>query len=346
MTDIIFSHDTALAYWSHPAAQRLPMLDPTAAQASLQTIRGEAHTKTIEKLLDSPLLNGFPRPLDVLVPTPGDRRSSRRCRYHYCSELVGESVSMIPNGLLEVEGNIYRLLLCTPEMTLAQMAGLVGEIELLEIAYELCGCYSLQPEHVNKLAKRDPVTSIDYIEKLLADIHGTRGLRKLRDVSVWILENSRSPKESQLAIASVLPRSRGGYGMPRPLLNQKLDVPASVIPVLGSPTIIPDLHWPSKKIVLEYDSNSEHTHQTANHDARKRSAYRMMGLELISMTPDQLFDRAAFENIMSGLERRLKRDSKPPTGKQLEKRAHLYDCLFRKQRRERAFVLQTTHSAR
>jgi len=338
MTDIIFSHDTALAYWSHPAAQRLPVLDPTAAQASLQTIRGEAHTKTIEKLLATPRLRGFPRVLDILVPNPNARYSTQRCRFHYCRDLNSESVSLLPGGTLNVDGDSYRLLVCTPEMTLLQMVGLVGDLELLEIAYELCGWYSLQPRPDGKLSKRRPVTSSERIVDYCQIAHGARGSRILRETTGWILQGSRSPKESQLAIASVLPRSRGGYKLPHPLLNHTLTAPANVIPILGSSRIIPDLYWPNHRIVLEYDSSLEHTSQTSSRDARKRSAYRMMGLELVSITPDQLFDRAAFENIMTSLARKLKRGFRAPTAEQLERRAQLYEHLFLGQRRERSFI--------
>jgi hypothetical protein len=220
-----------------------------------------------------------------------------------------------------------------------QMAKTLDDIELLEIAFELCGCYSLHPNAKGDPSERVPVSSPKQIEEFIDNVSGISGVRKLRNISRWILPNSRSPKESQLAIAAILPRERGGFGMPYPVLNPVIDVAPNIIPVLGSPKIIPDMFWKDQDIVFEYDSDFAHDESTADHDARKRSAYQIMGLDLVSLTPDQLNDRAAFENIMGSLGRQLSPKQKPPTATELSKRLQLYKKLFSAPRHDRCFIM-------
>lgn len=337
MGAVILSHDTALAYWSRRGAtvpQRC--LPPGKAQESLESTEGASALKVLDCLRRHPLAACLPRRLDALVSNESECRHTGKTLLHLRRAPMPER-SLVRTGIrLQHEGTEAEVLVCSPEYVLTQMACLVELAELLELCYELCGGFAVNPSAPHGMVKRNPVSSPQRIKAFLEGADGLHGVTRMRKVSRYVLPGSLSPKESQLAILSVLKRQYGGMALPQsPLLNHAIELPEQAQKVMGGPRCVPDLYWPSVKTVIEYDSDEHHGDWLAvNHDARKRSVYQMLGLSVISLTCEQFDSYVALMAIMDNLARRFGRVRRT-TPEQEAARLELHRFFVRGKRRER-----------
>lgn len=161
-------------------------------------------------------------------------------------------------------------------------------VKVAQIAMELCGTYRLpaNPEEETSYG-RPRLTTVDAIKTFLAAIPGSNGYkhtgapRNLAKVLNWVMERSRSPRETALALMLTLPLELGGYGLPQPALNQSLEE-ASVLDVQ------PDLLWKDARLVVEYDSSEFHADAGADKvdsDIVRANRLRAAGYTVLEVTP-------------------------------------------------------------
>ncbi len=124
--------------------------------------------------------------------------------------------------------------------------------------------------------------------------------------------------------------------MPKPQLNPEWDVSNEIARILGAPTISPDLYWDKIKLVVEYDSSEFHSGEApGEHDARKRNAYQVLGLQVVTVTRGQFNDLSALTGIFEGISRRFGKRQRDASERQLAKRIQLHQFLAFGARRER-----------
>ena len=85
-----------------------------------------------------------------------------------------------------------------------------------------------------------------------------------------------------------LPCNLGGFGLPRPVLNHRLNLTRSEQVVAGRSFVKCDLYWENGNLGVEYDSDREHTgSDRISSDAARRGALAFANTTVITITRRQ-----------------------------------------------------------
>ena len=177
---------------------------------------------------------------------------------------------------------------------------------------ELCGTYALVPESVRGFTSREyPLTTQEELESFLQCIPGSRAARYL-DAALGLMQNgSRSPMETREYLLLCLPKRYGGYGLPKPQLNYRIDLGPEERRVSRRRYFECDICWPQQMVVMEYDGHDDHeSREDRSRDAVKRNMLLARGYKVFTVTGKQICDAAAFDrlvrDIVADLGHRLK----------------------------------------
>ena len=235
-------------------------------------------------------------PLYLLVPKAARRRTVKNVKQRLCR------TAMPDRSFLRLGDWAY---VPTPELTFLLMAHHLKLFELVMLGMELCGHYRLvgAPTHSTLASKltlygQAPLTNPQRIAAVLERAGGMTGLPLAKRALGYVAEGSASPMETALYLLLCLPRKLGGYGLPRPQLNARRRVTARAGSLTLSKTLVPDLFWPSKRLDLEYDSEEFHASVDAlQKGARRALALRAMGVEVVSVTKEVVYEEDAFDAL-------------------------------------------------
>jgi len=268
-------------------------------------------------------LSSIDKPVHLLVSYRDARRRSKAI----CCHLM-----QLPTGIYPVF-MIERALFCSaPELLMIEMATTLDSDELLFLGYELCGSYGFDEQ--GELTDRGLICNASIIGEFARKCEGVHGRKRLAAVVPHVLDGSASPMETALAICLTMPVSKGGLGLPQPLLNHPLPVDGPAARIWDGKSITPDLLWPfdesdertqvgieaasrsigsdrsgreeaqtgadgaCKGVAIEYDSDENHTGgQRIARDSRRRNVLEMMGYRVIAVTNEQFADPREFERI-------------------------------------------------
>jgi len=186
---------------------------------------------------------------------------------------------------------------------------------LIELGYEMCGSYSLPVAGDQKTPGRGfynrlPLSNIKKLTEFIASMPGFKGRKKAARALRFILDGSASPMETKLSILLTLPYKLGGFGLPMPELNVRIKPRKTDRRTTGKEFYVCDLFWPDKDVAVEYDSNLFHTGSAhITDDSKKRNALKAMGIGVITVTTQQIYDNSEFEmaarTIAKDLDKRL-----------------------------------------
>jgi len=211
----------------------------------------------------------------------------------------------------------------SPEFCFLQMAGTLSLPALIELGYEFCGRYSLPVVGDAKKPERGfynrlPLTSTKKISEFIARMPGFKGHKKAVRALRSILDGAASPMEAKLSMLLTLPHMLGGFGLPKPELNarviprkadrrteQKADRRAGR-KTTDKEYYVCDLYWPDHALAVEYDSNQFHTGSAhITDDSKKRNALKAMGIGVITVTTQQIYDNREFETVARSIAKDL-----------------------------------------
>lgn len=242
----------------------------------------------------------------------------------------------IDPSIWRIRDALCGIVMSSPEFCFLQMAQVVDDLELIELGFELCGGYAVNPSGEHGLVQRAPVTTPKRLSAFVEKAKGAPGIQRARRAVKYVLAGSRSPRESRTAMLATLTRTNGGFGLPAPALNCGVQLPVNIALAVGTPTIYPDLYWGNAATVLEYDSLDWHDgYEAAEHDAQKRMAYQLLGLDVITLTKSQFNDLDIMTGMFDMLAKRLHVRRPHANARQLGRRVELHARLVRGQRRER-----------
>ncbi len=235
-------------------------------------------------------------PLYLLVPQVGRRRSVKHVSQRLCRTTLPE------RSFLRLGNKVY---VPTPELTFLLMAHYLELHQLIVLGMELCGFYRLvgaatqSPLVSNRtLYGRAPLTTPHRIAAFLDRASGVTGLPLAKRALSYLEAGSASPMETALYLLLCLPRKLGGYGLPHPQLNARRQVTPRAGSFTLSKSLVPDLLWPDARLDLEYDSEEFHASEDAlQRGARRALALRAMGVEVVSVTKEVVYDKAAFDTL-------------------------------------------------
>jgi len=288
------SHQSALEFW------RIQLVLPPDDTYRQCKVTLSDNVPTLEQVR----IPGLSLPLHIVLGNAGVRRGRKEIKQHVFKGKTHAGCFICVNDALFVS---------SPEFCFVQMAGVLPFVRLIELGYELCGSYSIcAVEDPNAPARgfhrRDPLTSTKKLEAFVTRMNGVKGQQKAMLALRYILNNSASPMETKLAIFLILPYKLGGYSLAKPELNKRI-IPSKLDKRFSGKTSFEcDLFWPEYNLDVEYDSELYHTgkDQVAE-DSKRRNSLMMMGIQVITVTKQQLYDNKEFEYAVRSIAKCLKK---------------------------------------
>ena len=270
--------------------------------------RLERHANTLAHLT---------KPLQVAVWLRENRRYSALVQSHV---LITQS-GWYP--CYRITPGVYCL---APEYVFLQMAKLLDEERLRFLGMELCGRYGIDGE---AFLRRQTCSS----ELLLAVAEKERGIhgrKRALAVAPLVLDGAASPMEIALALILSSTREEGGFGLPRPKLNQEIPVIGAAGELWDDNSITPDMLWETIKLVIEYDSTLHHSaSKRIARDARRRDVLEELGYRVITVTTEQMGNYLELERIAKIVGARYSMDVSPLDDGELQRRLGFQQRMIR-----------------
>ena len=316
----IISHQSALEFWRKAQAEEVLKgkkprdMKPQAKPFSMEELRAGK-------------FRGLAMPLHVLVGSDNARKINRNLHCHISSgEFPSGSFVRMDSGLT----------VSSPELCFLQMAGELSLVDIVALGYELCGSYRLDKENEEGTGFRGdlPLTSVGSLSSYIARATGLKGRKNALRALHFIADGSASPMETILAILLTFPYRLGGYGFPKPMLNHRIEVPASAGKSDGkSKYYYCDLYWPDKKVDVEYDSDMYHTgSERIAQDAVRRNALSGMDIMVVTVSRMQVTETIKMRELAEVLSKLL--------GKRLQYAGKEFAYRHAKLRKQLLFRLQ------
>lgn len=236
----------------------------------------------------------YTKPYHVLVFS---RKALRQVR-DTCFHLFSTRIS--PNLFYRLEKDVY---VVSPELCFLQLASVLTLPLLIKAGCQLCSQFSFYDKDIYF---RLPLTDRKTLAKTVNRLHYFRGAQLANKALPYICENAASPREIILALLLHLPKYLGGFGLPKPQLNIRVNIPSYSRHFFTHQYYVCDLYWANHAVAVEYDSDQFHTgaDRIAN-DAAKRNALSLLGLEVYTLTNAQLKDLKEMERFARLLSKKL-----------------------------------------
>lgn len=266
-------------------------------------------------------LCGAEGPLEVVVPSAPERIHSSLVRNRVWGGPTPErSLVRLGGGV-----DVFR----APAM-FTQLATLLDEVGLAEVAYELTGTYVVDPGSGDGFGEAPALTTVSELVTYAsaAKALGVRGATRAVGALSLVVDGSHSPRESVVAIMLATGRSRGGAGVSGFRMNVTVHLPEDLASRVGQRVICPDFSWPNGT-VGEYDSDMFHRGPRARaRDERKRRAYQSVGMDCLTMTRGTFQSNDELDFLFDDLEKSLGLRRSPPNEHMLAARYELRERLF------------------
>lgn len=230
-------------------------------------------------------------PLHFLVSGQGNRRVLEGAVSH---SINGE---LPPRSILGYSAEA-EIGIVSPEISFIQMSCLLSRIDAIRYGSALCGRFTA-PTNTGGLLARNPLTCVHDIRKHLEASPQMSGRKQAVALLPYIIENTRSPREIEVALFLSLPIRKGGLGLPRPAINEsvRLDKPLRTRNQYGGTSYVEsfecDMVWhvADKTIVVEYQGEQYHERQFDIHrDSIKRNALIEQGIHVFTLSNEQFRD--------------------------------------------------------
>lgn len=301
---------TALEWWSRasgitasPHGTTEVLTDCTPCDKSVEYARSQA-----------PFLSN---PLHVLVPSSKEKRNMLNVKTHMASTLAYP-----PQSFCRAFKGVYA---STPALSFLQVASDLPLSILVYVGSELCGTFRKDPFSPYGLAERQALLSRDELHCYLDTSSSLKGVVAARKASELLVEKAASPKEIELAIKLTLPYKLGGFSLPQPSLNYRIDLSLNAQTIARCNWYVADLCWPEAKLVVEYDSDAVHlTSEQKASDEIRRNALEFDGYKVISATKLQTESPKELAKIARVIARRLGKRIRPTSTKFEEAQRQLF----------------------
>ena len=243
------------------------------------------------------------RPVHVLVPHRDMRIAVDDVTWHVWSGSLPKSGAGFRRGAQEV-------FLASPELAMLHYASHVDLTESIAVAFELCGTYRLGGPL--GFERADPLTSAKRLSWFASGVQGARGVERLRRIAGRVLVGSASPMETALVMLLSMPCTLGGYGLPAPSLNVRIDVSSKNELNQSKRYYVADLYWAEAHFAIEYDSDRWHVGpERIGQDAARRNALLFQGINVVTVCSKQIMSESKMDDIARITARALGRSVRP-----------------------------------
>ena len=280
---LILSHISAFEFWRSEASKNAAPITLNQAkklEASAPTPKtsipdiGILKTTLEDKGIHS-------SPIHAIRPTESFSRKTPGLKLHRLG-------SALPNTrLFCVQTNVYAV---SPEVCFLQLSSVLCLENLVLAGCELCALHRYPTFPSEELPRYAPSTTPKKLKAFLDSNPKTYGVAKARRALRHLVPRCASPAEIVLALFLHLPCHLGGYGLEKPLANRPIRLTGTARRSTGKEEFVADLYWPGAKLDVEYDGRAYHApEKNRSKDAERSNALRLMGIEVLRVTRNQLF---------------------------------------------------------
>lgn len=242
----------------------------------------------------------------------------------------------VPHVLrLTAQGKIFHrvgsgVYTASPELCFVQLARSLSLYELVKAGNALCGTFCLTPTGNRQLGARSALTTPEKIQRFIGKNPGLHGVKKARLALSLMVAKAASPPEAFLGTILSAPSRYGGFGLPQPLLNQRIRLSQQAKAIVGSATLKPDLLFPEERLAIEYDSDSEHlAPQQVTRDSLRRMALERDGYRVITVTARQLGNPAKMREVARQASKQLGTRLRPQSTRFSEQQRMLFAASWK-----------------
>ena len=274
--NVFYCHATALYAWVL-AARKGHRFSPSRVE---HIPKPNEIVRESKEALSELGLPGLPV-VHILVSDAESRRNTQRVQCHVWS-------GKLPHGsVCRVKRGVY---IASPEFCFLQMAPTLDFTHLVELGCELCGLYSTGFNERNRgfADLPEPLTTVDKLCSFLVRAKGLYGANIARKAMRFILNRSRSPRESKLAISMALPRRKGGQSCLPIELNYVVPLTGEHRKAAGKGHYKIDAYFPGGMLGFEYYGKDGHTGTVREvKDIRRESILNDKGIAIHVVTKSQ-----------------------------------------------------------
>ncbi|MEC4294715.1 hypothetical protein [Adlercreutzia shanghongiae] len=213
--------------------------------------------------------------------------------------------------------------MASPEYLFLRAAKTLPPVHLIAFGYALCGTYYLSGPD-----QRTSLSSTSKLARYLNRCEGMHGIKRARLALRHVLDDAASAREAATAMKLTLPCRMGGYGLPHPTLNKRIDLPTQARTALGKSHVRIDLGWTAIKTGIEYDSDQWHTGSARiARDSRRRNELASLNFDIITITNDEMKSVVDMDRIAKTLAKKLHVRTRPAVKDYERLKADLRDIL-------------------
>ena len=273
--------------------------------------------------------------LDLMVPTRADRRRTKHVATHLCTnELPAGSFISLGHWMGDLDAYV-----CSPELAYLQAAN-DGDAAAIYAGYAMTSDYRLDNLAPGGVTSRDAgmrdgrLTTKELIAAYIEKSPKVRDLAKAKALLAYVIEGSRSPRESGLCMFMSLPTRYGGYALGKAELNKKVfirdgyndgrnrrlrvlertpDITLTAKVEVGMDKVKAGLLPEVLTAMVDYDSDAIHDGSEKIHkDAERRNELQLLsGVAYFTVTTDQASDYEKLVRLCERVRRKLHRRKRP-----------------------------------
>lgn len=331
MSYFIVSHSAALALLAHIPNPRFGDSEPEVVSIADACALSDQEAQEFIDRYDLGI-----DMLDMLVSKRTDRRRTKHVATHLCSNELPAG-SFISLGHWRGDLDAY---VCSPELAYLQAAHDGDAAEAIYAGYAMTSDYRLDNLAPGGVTSRDKgmrdgrLTTKELIAAYIDKSPKVRELAKAKALLAYVIEGSRSPRESGLCMFMSLPARYGGYALGKAELNKKYfirdgygdgrkgklrvlertpDITLTAKAEVGMDKVKAGLLPEVLTALVDYDSDAIHDGSEKIHkDAERRNELQMLnGVAYFTVTTDQASDYDKLVRLCERVRRKLRRRKRP-----------------------------------
>lgn len=331
MRYFIVSHNAALALLAHMPNPRFGDSEPEVVSIAGACVLLDQEAQEVIDRYDLGIDT-----LDLLVPSRADRRRSKHVKTHLCTnELLAGSFISLGHWMGDLDAYV-----CSPELAFLQAAHDGDAVAAIYAGYAMTSDYRLDNLAPGGVTSRDAgmrdgrLTTKELIAAYLGRASKVRGAAKAKALLPYVVEGSRSPRESGLCMFMSLPAYYGGLALGKAELNKKYfirdgyndgrnrklrvlertpDITLTAKAEVGMDKVKAGLLPEVLTALIDYDSDAIHGGSEKIHkDAERRNELQMLnGVAYFTVTTDQANDYDKLVRLCERIRRKLHRNKRP-----------------------------------
>lgn len=214
---------------------------------------------------------------------------------------------------IELQPGLY---VSSPALCFVQLCAELSLIERIKLGFELCSSYAVREN--GAISETAPLATLDALARHAQEWPTVGSKRALQALDL-ILEGSRSPKETELAMKLGLPCRLGGFGLGGFQMNPKVALGGFGQKITGKAYCVPDLLWPEHKLDVEYNGKDWHSSPCQREgDLCRRQALSAEGYTVLTVDQKEIESPASLRPVADEI-------SRITTGRHLRLRAADYE---------------------